>query len=143
MSCVAAESSGGALLRMARLTERPCSQNFHVKITESIQKKHKRGISLDRYVCRDVPLFSLYRKYRVTLKCESYDSYRAKSPSGGSHCGGMESCRLCDPPQAENPASQDSFLDTWKIFFAVFRSQSRKITRKSNFFQIPRTRKTP
>ena len=22
----------------------------------------------------------------------------------------MESCRLCDPPQAENPASQDSFL---------------------------------
>ena len=52
----------------------------------------------------------LYRKYRVTLKCESYDSYRAKSPSGGSHCGGMESCRLCDPPQAENPASQDSFL---------------------------------
>ena len=47
------------------------------------------------------------RKYRVTLKCESHDSYRAKSPSGGSHCGGMESCRLCDPPQAENPASQD------------------------------------
>ena len=110
MSCVAAESSGGALLRMARLTERPCSQNFHSKITESIQKKHKRGISLDRYVCRDVPLFSLYRKYRVTLKCESHDSYRAKSPSGGSHCGGMESCRLCDPPQAENPASQDSSL---------------------------------
>ena len=54
--------------------------------------------------------FLLYRKYRVTLKCESHDSYRAKSPSGGSHCGGMESCRLCDPPQAENPASQDSFL---------------------------------
>ena len=22
----------------------------------------------------------------------------------------MESCRLCDPPQAENPASQDPFL---------------------------------
>ena len=54
--------------------------------------------------------FSLYRKYRVTLKCESHDSYRAKKPSGGSYCGGMESCRLCDPPQAENPASQDSFL---------------------------------
>lgn len=48
-------------MRMARLTERPCSQNFHVKITESIQKKHKRGISLDRYVCRDVPLFSLQK----------------------------------------------------------------------------------
>ena len=28
----------------------------------------------------------------------------------GSHCGGMEECRLRDPPQAENPASQDSFL---------------------------------
>ena len=28
----------------------------------------------------------------------------------GSHCSGMEECRLRDPPQAENPASQDSFL---------------------------------
>ena len=28
----------------------------------------------------------------------------------GSHCGGMVECRLRDPPQAENPASQDSFL---------------------------------
>ena len=37
------------------------SQNFHLKITEYIQKKHKRGISLDRYVCREVPLFSLQK----------------------------------------------------------------------------------
>ena len=28
----------------------------------------------------------------------------------GSHCSGMEECRLRDPPQAENPALQDSFL---------------------------------
>ena len=28
----------------------------------------------------------------------------------GSHCSGMEECRLRDPPQAENPPSQDSFL---------------------------------
>ena len=27
-----------------------------------------------------------------------------------SHCGGLESCRLRDPPQAKNPAKQDSFL---------------------------------
>ena len=31
------------------------------------------------------------------------------SASRGSHCGGLESCRLRDPPQAENPALQDSF----------------------------------
>ena len=28
----------------------------------------------------------------------------------GSHCSGMEECRLRDLPQAENPALQDSFL---------------------------------
>ena len=28
----------------------------------------------------------------------------------GSHCGGMVECRLRDPPQAENPVEQDSFL---------------------------------
>ena len=33
-----------------------------------------------------------------------------KSPPGGSHCGGVETSRLRDPPQAENPAEQDSFL---------------------------------
>ncbi len=27
-----------------------------------------------------------------------------------SHCGGEETCRCCDPPQAENPALQDFFL---------------------------------
>ena len=27
-----------------------------------------------------------------------------------SHCGGEETCRCCDPPQAENPALQHSFL---------------------------------
>ena len=27
---------------------------------------------------------------RQTLKYESYDSYRAKKPSGGSYCGGAE-----------------------------------------------------
>ena len=33
-----------------------------------------------------------------------------KNAPRGSHCSGMEECRLRDPPQAENPASQDSFL---------------------------------
>ncbi len=27
-----------------------------------------------------------------------------------SHCGGAVACRLGDPPQAANPAWQDSFL---------------------------------
>ncbi|MBD9125715.1 MAG: hypothetical protein EGP68_13475, partial [Lachnospiraceae bacterium] len=31
-----------------------------------------------------------------------------KNAPRGSHCSGMEECRLRDPPQAENPASQDS-----------------------------------
>ncbi len=31
--------------------------------------------------------------------------YKAK-PSGGSHCGRKELCRSCDPPQAENLASE-------------------------------------
>ena len=35
----------------------------------------------------------------------------------GSHCSGMEECRLRDPPQAENPASQDSFLSYRKLCF--------------------------
>lgn len=29
--------------------------------------------------------------------------YKAKA-YGEAHCGGMELCRKCDPPQAENPA---------------------------------------
>ena len=33
------------------------------------------------------------------------------------HCSGMEECRLRDPPQAENPASQDSFLSYRKLRF--------------------------
>ena len=37
-------------------------------------------------------------------------SIKASRACKDAHCGGMESCRLCDPPQAENPASQDSFL---------------------------------
>jgi len=30
----------------------------------------------------------------------------------------MEECRLRDPPQAENPASQDSFLFSWQYRIA-------------------------
>ena len=42
----------------------------------------------------------------VLETCFQYD----KDAPRRSHCGGMEECRLRDPPQAENPASQDSFL---------------------------------
>ncbi|MBD9156053.1 MAG: hypothetical protein EGP94_13450, partial [Lachnospiraceae bacterium] len=40
-----------------------------------------------------------------------------KNAPRGSHCGGMVECRLRDPPQAENPASQDSFLSYRKLRF--------------------------
>ena len=33
-----------------------------------------------------------------------------KALRAGSHCVGVELCRWSDPPQAENPAKQDSFL---------------------------------
>ena len=37
--------------------------------------------------------------------------YDMKKSSGqGSHCGGRVICRRSDPPQAENPVNQDSFL---------------------------------
>ncbi len=35
----------------------------------------------------------------------------------GSHCGGMVECRLRDPPQAENPVEQDSFLRKGSLVF--------------------------
>ena len=45
--------------------------------------------------------FLSYRKLRF---------HTIKNAPRGSHCGGMEECRLRDPPQAENPASPDSFF---------------------------------
>ncbi len=38
----------------------------------------------------------------------------------GSHCSGMEECRLRDPLQAENPASQDSVSSGNKFCSAGF-----------------------
>ncbi len=45
--------------------------------------------------------FSSYRKLRF---------YTIKNAPRGSHFGGEELCRLRDPPQAENPAEQDSIV---------------------------------
>ena len=42
----------------------------------------------------------------VLETCFQYD----KDAPRRSHCGGMEECRLRDPPQAENPAEQDSIV---------------------------------
>ena len=42
-----------------------------------------------------------YRKLRF---------YTIKNAPRGSHFGGEELCRLRDPPQAENPAEQDSIV---------------------------------
>lgn len=35
---------------------------------------------------------------------------KSKALRAGSHCGGRVICRRSDPPQAENPVKQDSFL---------------------------------
>ena len=46
-----------------------------------------------------------------TLSAASQICYRTiTNASRRSHCGGSESCRLRDPPQAKNPAKQDLFL---------------------------------
>ena len=47
------------------------------------------------------PVFLSYRKLRF---------HTIRNAPRGSHCSGMEECRLHDPTQAENPASQDSFF---------------------------------
>ena len=47
------------------------------------------------------PAFLSYRKLRF---------YTIKNAPRGSHFGGEELCRLHDPPQAENPAEQDSIV---------------------------------
>ena len=44
--------------------------------------------------------------------------YKEK-PSGGSHCGGMELCRSCDPPQAGNLASEILFSMREKYIFQI------------------------
>ena len=38
------------------------------------------------------------------------------------HCGGMVECRLRDPPQAENPVEQDSFLSYRKLRFYTIKT---------------------
>ena len=47
----------------------------------------------------------------------NFVSYTIINAPHGSHCSGMEECHLRDPPQAENPASQDSFLSYRKLRF--------------------------
>ena len=54
------------------------------------------------------PVFLSYRKLRF---------HTIRNAPRGSHCSGMEECRLRDPPQAENPASQDSLLSYRKLRF--------------------------
>ena len=56
------------------------------------------------------PVFLSYRKLRF---------HTIRNAPRGSHCSGMEECRLRDPPQAENPASQDSFyVHVWRCVCA-------------------------
>ena len=62
----------------------------------------------------------IYKEYEVLCfggaPAQGFLSYRKlrfhtiKNAPRGSHCGGMEECRLRDLPQAENPASPDSFF---------------------------------
>ena len=56
------------------------------------------------------PAFLSYRKLRF---------HTIRNAPRGSHCSGMEECRLRDPPQAENPASLDSFyVHVWRCVCA-------------------------
>ena len=52
-------------------------------------------------------IVSSYRKLRF---------YTIKNAPRGSHFGGVELCRLRDPPQAENPAEQDSIVHDNRMF---------------------------
>ena len=47
----------------------------------------------------------------------NFVSYTIINAPHGSHCSGMEECRLRDPPQAENPVEQDSFLRKGSLVF--------------------------
>ena len=51
----------------------------------------------------------------------------------------MESCRLCDPPQAENPASQDSFLLKSVIIVKKHRKELSKLNEMRNDVKTIRT----
>lgn len=54
--------------------------------------------------------------HKIQCVCEAHFCYLIGNfvpdqvePSGGSHCVGIESCRNCDPPQAESFASETLF----------------------------------
>ena len=53
--------------------------------------------------------FLSYRKLRF---------YTIKTLREDAHFGGVELCRLRDPPQAENPAKQDSIfmIEIWAVW---------------------------
>ena len=51
----------------------------------------------------------------------------------------MESCRLCDPPQAENPASQDSFLLKSVIIIKKHRKELSNLKEMRNDAKTIRT----
>ena len=65
-----------------------------------------------------------------TLSAASQICYRTiTNASRRSHCGGSESCHLRDPPQAKNPAKQDSFLlIKWRSLRTLLRSDFRAST---------------
>ena len=48
-----------------------------------------------------------------------------KNAPRGSHCGEKEECRFRDPPQAENPAKQDSFLFNGKLRSPLYKNAPR------------------
>ncbi len=77
------------------------------KVSSDIRcEKEKKAVPLHilwkQRRCRKLPFsFLCNRKFRF---------YYIKNAPHGSHCGGVEQCRKCDPPQAENPASRILFL---------------------------------
>ena len=81
-----------------------CSARMHTRRRGRWLLKQPR---LGARMCQGT-FFLSYRKLRF---------YTIKNAPRGSHCGGMVECRLRDPPQAENPVEQDSFLRKGSLVF--------------------------
>ncbi len=54
-------------------------------------------------------VYLVFRMFLINI-CFNVKKLPLNPQTRGSHCGGMVECRLRDPPQAENPVEQDSFL---------------------------------
>ena len=61
-------------------------------------------------------VYFVFRMFLINI-CFNVKKLPLNPQTRGSHCGGMVECRLRDPPQAENPVEQDSFLRKGSLVF--------------------------